>query len=63
MKWEPERGVRGVNYVTLNTISLGHQIINAVITKLITILSFTAGMAKVPSLKLVLCMVKERVRW
>lgn len=56
--------LRGVNYVTLNVIFLGHQIINAMVTSLITILSFTTGMAKVPSLKLVLlCMVKERVRW
>lgn len=56
--------LRGVDYVTLKVIFLGHQIINAMVTSLITILSFTTGMAKVPSLKLVLlCMVKESVRW
>lgn len=54
--------LRGVNYVTLNVTSLGYQILNAVITKLITSLSFTTSVAKVLLLKLVICMVKERVR-
>lgn len=52
----------GLNSVTLNVISLGHQIINAVITKLIAVTS-TTGVAKVPFLMLVLGMIKERVRW
>lgn len=54
------RTLRGVNYITLNVTSLGYQILNGVITKLITSLSFTTGMAKVLLLKLVICMVKER---